>query len=167
MVHKMTPLSNPRLLIFFTIIAALPLMGLLAFKAYSPIMGSALTGLGCWISYRLYRFASPYLKTMITTSDDGITFTLPKEGDTHFPYGDIALSGRCTSERGKPFLFAYNPKRDKLITIPYEYHDMKTLQEEFERKTNFENFHFTAGRTIHDVLKERYPEVLERKKDID
>jgi len=164
MVHKMTPLSNPRLLIFFAIITALPLLGLLAFKTYSSVVGAVLTGLGCWLSYRLYRFANPFLKTMITTSDEGITFTLPNEGATNFLYGDIALSGRCTSDRGKPFLFAYNPSRDKLITIPYEYEDMKGLQAELERKTSFEDFHVQQGRSINDILRERFPEVLERTK---
>ena len=165
MIHKMTPISNPRLFIFYSIMLGMPLLGALSFKVYPPIVAALLTGAGCFLSYRFFKFAQPFLSTRITTTEEGITFTLPKEGDVVFTWKEITLAGKCLLPNGKPFIFAYHLGRDKLITIPFEYQDMKGLQAELEKKTSFETFKFEAGRSIHDVLTERYPEILERKKN--
>ena len=154
----MTIASNPRLLVFFTVLAALPLAGLSAFSYLPPIGGGAALGIGLFLSYRLYRFALPYLATKITTEESGLTLSLPGEGDVTIPWTEVSLSGRCTQTRGKPFLFVYHAGRDKLIAIPYEYSGMKGLESDLSEKTPFEAFHFLPGMNLRKVLEERFPE---------
>ncbi len=157
MVHRMTPLSNPRLFIFYGLLVSFPLAGLYVFSRLPLLPGSVALAAGAFMSYRLMRFARPYLGTKVTTSSEGLTFTLPGEGDLAFPWSEVSLSGRCTSARGKPFIFAYHAGRDRLISIPYEYTDMKTLEEELASRTPFETFHFPPGSGIRAVLQERFP----------
>ena len=157
MIHRMTPASNPRLFLFYTLLVAFPAAGLSAFSYLPPLAGAAAFAVGAFFSYRLYRFAVPYLGTRITTDEAGVTFTLPGEGDVTFPWKEVSLSGKCTSARGKPFVFAYHAGRDRLISIPYEYTDMKGLETELAEKTPFETFHFLPGMNLRGILQERFP----------
>ncbi len=158
MTHRMTVTSNPRLLIFYSLLGAFPLSGLYAFSRIPPLAGAAALAVGAFLSYRLYRFAMPYLGTKIVTGEDGITFTLPGEGDLVFPWNEVSLTGKCTAARGKPFVFAYHAGRDRLISIPYEYTDMKGLESELAEKAPFETFHFLPGMSLRAVLRERFPQ---------
>ena len=153
----MTVISNPRLFIFFTITAALPIAGASTFANFPKLFATAATALGCYLSYRLYRFAKPFLSTQIVTSGDTAVFTLPGEGDTVLPWSEINLAGKCSTKKGQSFLFVYHKERDKLITIPYEYQNMKGLQKTLEEKTPFESFFFEQGMSLRGVLQERFP----------
>jgi hypothetical protein len=161
MIHRMTLTSNPRLIIFFTILTGLPLSGAASFNFFPPTLAAGALALGGFLSYKLYRFAQPYLGTKIETGKDAILFSLPGEGDLAFPWKEVSLSGRCTAYRGRPFVFVYHAGRDKLITIPYEYTDMKGLESTLEEKSPFEIFHFEPGMTLRAILKERFPQNAE------
>jgi hypothetical protein len=158
MIHRMTLTSNPRLLIFFTILIGLPLSGAASFSYFPTAVAAGALAIGGFLSYRLYRFALPYLGTKIETRENDILFSLPGEGDVSFPWKKVSLSGRCTAYRGRPFVFVYHAGRDKLITIPYEYTDMKGLESALEEKSPFEIFHFEPGMTLRGILKERFPQ---------
>jgi hypothetical protein len=155
----MTVLSNPRLFIFITKVVALPLAGASTFSRIPKLFATAATALGSYLTYRLYRFAKPFLATKIETTEEKAVFTLPGEGDTVLPWPKIDLAGRCSTKKGSPFLFVYSKDSDKLITIPFEYENMKMLQKTLEEKTPFETFFFEPGMSLRAVLRDRFPGV--------
>lgn len=158
MIHRMTPLSNPRLFIFYSLLVSFPLAGFFVFTRLPPMPGAAALAAGAFLSYRLMRFAKPYLETKIITGEEGITFTLPGQGDETFPWEEISLSGKCTHTKGRSFIFTYNAGRDRLISIPYEYTDMAALEDELAARTPYEVFFFPPGASIRGVIQERFPQ---------
>jgi hypothetical protein len=155
MTHDMTWRSNPRLLVFFLILAALPLGGLALYPRLPQIAGGLVIGLCLFIDYRLFRFARPYLKTRIITNETAATICLPNQEEV-FLWAEVTLSGKCVFERGRPFIFLYHLERDRIITIPYEYTDMPGLEKALSEKAPYEVFRLSSVEDLRQILHDRY-----------
>ena len=150
----MTLKSNPRLLVFYFILAAIPLGAFMLYPRVSQIVGSLLIGISFFIDYKLFRFAQPYLKTKIITGESGVTVFLAGQ-EENFPWPEITLSGKFHFQKtGKPSMFLYHLERDRIITIPYEYRDMNSLEQALMEKAPFEVF--PPGTDIRQIIVERY-----------
>ena|GEM_PF-1339101 len=152
MTHSMTLRSNPRLLIFYSILALLPIGALALYPRFPPIAGGLILGASLFLDFKLFGFARPYLNTRIITAEDSITVFLAGSEEV-FPWKEINLSGKCAL-RGKPFLFFYHLGKDRIITIPREYTDMRELEKTLEENTPFEAF--APGVDIQEVIYERF-----------
>jgi len=120
----------------------------------SPIIGSVVIGVSVFIDYKLYRFAQPYLKTKIVTDESGVTVFLAGQEET-FPWEEIVFSGKIFVQKsGKPFIFLYHLGKDRVITIPYEYTNMKSLEQTLTEKTPFETI--PPGVDLRKIIIERY-----------
>ena len=148
----MTLRSNPRLIVFYSILVLLPLGALMLYPRFHPIVGGLVLGASLFIDFKLVGFARPYLKTKIITDDASITVFLSREEET-LSWKEITLSGKCTLRR-KYFLFLYHLGKDRIITIPYEYTSMKDLERTLKENTLFEAFPPEVD--IRSVIYERY-----------
>ena len=157
----MTIRSNPRLLIFYGILLLLPFGALMLYQNFHPLVGGLLLGASIFIDYKLYGFAKPYISTRVTTSDDYITVYLVRTEET-FSWEEITLCGKWTF-RGKPILFIYNLEKDRIITVPYEYTNMKDLEKTLKEKTAFEIF--SSEVDIRQVIYERFHAGKEKGKE--
>jgi hypothetical protein len=155
MTHNITWRSNPRLLIFFLLLVALPLGGIAFYPHLPQLAGGLVIGLCLFVDYRLFRFAQPYLKTNIITDETAATIHLPNQEEV-FPWAEITLSGKCIFERGRPFVFLYHRGRDRVITIPYEYTDMPGLEKTLSEKTPYEVFRLASVIELRQTLHDRY-----------
>jgi hypothetical protein len=148
----MTFRSNPRLFIFYVILAALPLGALALYPRVSQVAGGLILGVSLFVDYRLFRFAQPYLKTKIVTGEADIRVYLAG-GEEVFPWEEITLSGKC-GFKGKTFVFLYHKGKDRIITIPYEYSAMPDLEKTLAEKTSYEVFPSDAD--IRRIIYDRY-----------
>jgi hypothetical protein len=148
----MTFRSNPRILIFYSILVALPLGALALYQRVPQIAGGLILAASLFVDYKLLRFAQPYLKTKIITAEPNIRVYLAGKEET-FAWEEVTLSGKCEF-RGRPFVFLYHLGRDRIITIPYEYSDMSNLEKTLMEKTPYEIF--PPGVDIRRVIYERY-----------
>ncbi|MDR1625969.1 MAG: hypothetical protein LBT33_05455 [Spirochaetia bacterium] len=155
MTHTITWRSNPRLLLFYFLLAALPLGGLAFYPHLSQVMGGIVLAASFFIDYRLFRFARPYLKTKIVTGETDAVIHLPNQEEI-FPWTEITLSGKCLLERGRPFIFLYHRGKDRVITIPYEYTDMPGLEKTLSEKTPYEVFQLSSAMDLRQILHDRY-----------
>jgi hypothetical protein len=152
----MTLRSNPRLLVFFLILGALPLGALALYPRLPQLAGGLVLGLCLFIDYKLFRFARPYLKTKIVTDETALTVYLPNQEES-FPWAEITLSGKCVfAGGGRPFLFLYHLGRDRIITIPREYADMPVLEKTLAEKTPYEVLQLSSAQELRQTLHDRY-----------
>jgi hypothetical protein len=147
--------SNPRLLIFYFILAGLPAVSLFLYARLPQLAGAAVLGLSFFLDYKLFRSARPYLKTKIVTEESSVTIFLAGQEAT-FPWTEVALSGKCNQTGGKPFLFLYHLKEDKIITVPYEYTDMPGLENTLAERTHYEVFQLLPGMDVRKILHDRF-----------
>jgi len=141
-------------LIFYTILAAIPLAALALFQNLPPIVGPLVLGGSFFAVYKLYKYAQPYLNTKIITDDEGITVFLAGQ-EERFSWNEVSLSGKFYFQKtGKPFLFLYNLGKDRIITIPHEYKDMAQLEKVFIEKTPYEII--PPGIDIREVIVDRF-----------
>jgi hypothetical protein len=157
MTHDMTLRSNPRLLLFYCILAALPLGAIMLYPRLPQFMGAGLLALSFFIDYKLFRFAQPYLKTKVVTDESAVTIFLAGQEES-FSWTEITLCGKCVPQvkGGRPFVFVYHLGKDRIITIPYEYSDMRGLESTLAEKAPYEVFPLSSGMDIRQILHDRY-----------
>jgi hypothetical protein len=151
----MTLRSNPRLLIFFLILAALPLGALALYPRLPQFVGAAVLGLSLFIDFKIFCFAQPYIKTRIVTDESAITIYLAKEEEI-FAWTEVALAGKCIFKNGRPFIFLYHLGKDKIITIPYEYTGMRNLEKTVSEKVPYEILELSSSMELRQLLHDRY-----------
>ena len=155
MIHKITFGSNPRLLLFYAILAALPFGGIMLYSNMPGIPGAIGMALSFFLAYKLFRFAHPFIKTHVITTDSDITVALAKQ-EIVFPWSEITLSGKCIPKKGRTFIFLYHLGEDRIVTIPYEYTNMAAMESALAEKTTFETFQVSLPMDIREILHDRY-----------
>jgi hypothetical protein len=153
----MTLRSNPRLLIFYLILAALPLGGLSLYSRLPQLVGGLVIGVCIFIDYGLFRFARPFLRTKVTTTETTVSVQLPNQEEV-FAWEEVTLSGKCLIEGrgGRSFIFLYNLERDRILTVPYEYTDMPGLEKTLSERTPYEVFQLSSAMELQRIIQERY-----------
>ena len=152
--HTITIASNPRMIILFLIVIALPAAGILLLIFAGTLPGILALAGAAYLDYLLLRFFRNHMNSWVETSDTELACRMPDGDLLVFPWDQVTVAGHCTQQRGRPFLFIYKEKADKLVTIPKEYGDFETLSSTIKQRTPFHEFSLGRGETIQDRLKQ-------------
>ena len=156
--HTITIASNPRMIILFLIVIALPAAGILLLIFAGTLLGIIALAGAAYLDYLLMRFFRNHMNSWVETSDTELVCRMPDGDLLVFPWDQISAAGYCTQQRGRPFLFIYKEKTDKLVTIPKEYGGfenlLSTIKQRIPQQTPFQALSLGRGETIQDRLKQ-------------
>ena len=152
--HTITISSNPRMVILFLVMLALPTAGVLLLIFAGTLLGIIALAGAAYLDYTMLRFFRNHMKSWVETSDTELKCQMPDGDLLVFSWDQVTAAGYCTQERGRPFLFVYREEGDKLVTIPKEYGDFDTLHSTIKKRTSFEELFLSRGETIQDRLKQ-------------
>jgi hypothetical protein len=156
MTHRVTVASNPRMLLLAPVLLALPASGVLLLVYAGTLVGILALAGSAYLDYTMIRFLYRNLRSRVVTSDAQISCRLPGGEDLVFPWRAITAAGYCTQPRGRSFLFVYDQKMDKIVTIPDEYSLFGELKSELRRRVPpaiFQELSLEAGQTIQERLR--------------
>lgn len=154
MKHTITLTSNPRLIILFLIVIALPAAGVLLLIFAGTLLGIIALAAAAYLDYSMLRFFRNHMKSWVETTDTELKCRMPDGDLLVFSWDQVTAAGYCTQERGRPFLFVYREEGDKLVTIPKEYGDFEALFATIKQRTPFQELSLRRGETIQERLKE-------------
>ena len=154
MKHTITLTSNPRLIILFLIVIALPAAGVLLLVFAGTLLGIIARAAAAYLDYSMLRFFRNHLNSWVETTDTELKCRMPDGEMLVFSWDQVTAAGYCTQERDRPFLFVYREEGDKLVTIPKEYGDFQTLLSAIKERTPFQELTLSRGETIQERLKQ-------------
>ena len=154
MKHTITLTSNPRLIILFLIVIALPAAGVLLLVFAGTLIGIIALAAAAYLDYSMLRFFRNHLNSWVETTDTELKCRMPDGEMLVFSWDQVTAAGYCTQERDRPFLFVYREEGDKLVTIPKEYGDFQTLLSAIKERTPFQELTLSRGETIQEHLKQ-------------
>ena len=154
MKHTITLTSNPRLIILFLIVIALPAAGVLLLVFAGTLIGIIALAAAAYLDYSMIRFFRNHLNSWVETTDTELKCRMPDGEMLVFSWDQVTAAGYCTQERDRPFLFVYREEGDKLVTIPKEYGDFQTLLSAIKERTPFQELTLSRGETIQERLKQ-------------
>jgi hypothetical protein len=154
MKHTITLTSNPRMIILFLIVIALPAAGVLLLIFAGALLGIIALAAAAYLDYSMLRFFRNHMKSWVETTDTELKCRMPDGELLVFSWDQVTAAGYCTQERGRPFLFVYREEGDKLVTIPKEYGDFEALFATIKQRTHFQELSLRRGETIQERLKE-------------
>ena len=154
MKHTITLTSNPRMIILFLIVIALPAAGILLLIFAGTLLGIIALAAAAYLDYSILRFFSNHMKSWVETTDSELKCQMPDGELLVFSWDQVTAAGYCTQERGRPFLFVYREKGDKLVTFPKEYGDFEALFATIKQRTPFQELTLSRGETIQERLKQ-------------
>ena len=157
--HTITLTSNPRMILLFLVVIALPAAGILLLIFAGTLIGLIALAGAAYLDYSMLRFFGNHMKSWVETSEAELKCRMPDGELLVFPWDQVTAAGYCTQERGRPFLFVYREEGDKLVTIPREYGDFQILysaiqQRILRQEKSFHEFSLGRGETIQDRLKQ-------------
>ncbi len=156
--HTITITSNPRMIILFLIVIVLPAAGILLLILAGTLLGIIALAGAAYLDYLLLRFFRNHMNSWVETSDTELVCQMPDGDLLAFPWDQVSAAGYCTQQQGRPFLFIYKEKGDKLVTIPKEYGNFETLsstiKQRIPQQTPFQALSLSRGETIEQRLKQ-------------
>ena len=152
--HTITLTSNPRMILLFLIVIALPAVGVLLLIFAGTLVGIIALAAAAYLDYSMLRFLRNHMKSWVETTDSELKCQMPDGELLVFSWDQITAAGYCIQERARPFLFVYREEGDKLVTIPREYGDFQALYEAVEQRTEFQQLSLGRGETIQERLKQ-------------
>jgi hypothetical protein len=152
--HTITIASNPRMIILFLMVIALPVAGVLLLVFAGTLLGIIALAGAAYLDYTMLRFFRNHLKSWVETTDTELKCRMPDGELLVFSWDQVTVAGYCTQERGRPFLFVNREERDKLVTIPKEYGDFEILFSTIKGRTPFQELALSRGETIQERLKQ-------------
>lgn len=157
MTHRVTIASNPRMLLLLPLLLALPAAGVLLLVYAGRLLGLLGLAAAAYLDFVLIRFLYRNLRTRVVSSDTQLTCRLAGGEELVFPWAAITAAGYCTQPRARPFLFIYDAKMDKIVTIPDEYSGFAELKSLLRRRVAEGAFHelsLEAGEPIQRRLRQ-------------
>jgi len=152
--HTITLTSNPRMIVLFLIVIALPAAGVLLLIFAGTLLGIIALAAAAYLDYSMLRFFRNHMNSWVETTDTELKCRMPDGELLDFSWNQVTAAGYCTQERGRPFLFVYREEGDKLVTIPKEYGDFQTLLSAIRERTPFQELSLSRGETIQERLKQ-------------
>ncbi len=156
MTYRVSVRANPRILILYFVIPALPAAGVLFTVLVDRIIGIIGLAVGGYMSYQLAKFLGSHLKSYIETSEEALRCRTTANTEIVLPWGSVSHAGQCFPEKGPDYLFVYSKADDKLLTIPREYAGFDQLREEIRGRVGegvFRELALTAEESLQDRLK--------------
>lgn len=111
------------------------------YHVFLGILALAVTG---FISYHLVKFFVNTLKSHVRTSDDGMICATAMGSEMSVSWDDLTHAGWYTTDSGYRELFVYAEGEDQLLTIPPQYEEMSTLEEEILDRSGLEPLSLTG-----------------------
>lgn len=105
---------------------------------YHVVLGIVAVAVTAFISYHLVKFFANTLKSHVRTSDDGMVCATAMGSETSISWDDLTHAGWYTTDGGYRELFVYAEGEDQLLTIPPQYENMGTLEEEILDRSGLE-----------------------------
>ena len=155
MIHRMTLTSNKRLILLYTSLVLLPLIGLSTFRFLSPVWAIVCLGICLFLDRSLYRLAKPFLNSTIESLEDRIVISVPGYDAVEVAFNEVDLAGEFQI-KGKPALFLYKKEADQLYTLPDEYTGFNDLRTLLSSRLPFEEIPAGSVPDLKDILKQRY-----------
>ncbi len=155
MIYKLSLKSNPKLIVLYIFVAALPAFGLLLLVIAGPLPGLISIAVTGFISYQISKVIKPVVKSKIHTHDDGLTFFLTDGEIERYFWDKITHIGTCETEKGQKTLYIYIEPEDRFMIIPDEYTGIMDLAVEVAEQTSLTPGHsvLKEGETAKDALK--------------
>ena len=152
--HTITVSSNPRMILLFLIMIALPGAGVLLLIFAGTLLGIIALAAAAYLDYSMLRIFRNHRNSWVETSEGELKCRLPDGELLAFSWDQVTAAGYCTQERDRPFLFVYREAGDKLVKIPKEYSDFDALLSTIRERTPFQELSLAKSETIEQRLKQ-------------
>jgi hypothetical protein len=155
-VYKVSVRANPRILVLYLVIPALPAAAVLFTVLVDRTVGIIGLAIGAYVSYQLAKFLRSHLRSYIETGEEALRCRTTANTEIVLSWGSISHAGHCFPEKGPDYLFVYSEQDDKLLTIPKEYAGFDQLREEIRGRVGqgiFRELALTAEETLAGRLK--------------
>jgi hypothetical protein len=157
--YRLTFRTNPRMLLLPVVLVGLIALGALAWRYAGAVVGIVVLAIGVYLDVQIVRFLAKHLGSWVRTTDQGLSCRLPDGSTLHFDWKNLTRGGICRGSGSRPFLFLYDEKQDRLLSIPNEYNHFAELEEEIRalvpKGTAFEEVRLGRGEMIEDWLKQK------------
>lgn len=153
MIHRMTPISNKRLILLYGTLVLLPVLGLAAFRFLPSLGAFAVLALCLLLARGLYRLARPYIQSTIESMEDRLIISVPGQDPVHVLFDTIDLAGEFQIQ-GIPALFLYGKEQDRLYTFPREYTGFEALRELLRSHLSFETLPARSTKELKQILRQ-------------
>ena len=159
MLYRLTFGTNPRMLLLPVVLVGLLALGVLAWRYAGAVVGIVVLAIGIYLDVQIVRFLAKHLRSWVRTTEQGLSCRLPDGSSLHFDWENLSRTGICRGSGSRPFLFLYDEKQDRLLSIPNEYGHFAELEEEIRNRAPkgvpFEEVRLGKGELIEDWLKEK------------
>jgi hypothetical protein len=155
-IYRVSVRANPRILVIFVAIPALPAVGLLLLLSVNPLIGIIGIAVGGYMAWQLGKFLRSHMRSRVETGDDELRCHTTANDEIVLPWTAITHAGRCFPEKAPDYLFVYNAGDDRLLTIPKEFSGFEALAAEIRQRVApgvFRELTLTAEETLKDRLK--------------
>jgi hypothetical protein len=111
----MTLSSNKRLILLYTILVILPLIGLSTFRFLSPVWAIVCLGICLFLDRSLYRLAKPFLNSTIESLEDRIVISVPGYDAVEVAFNEVDLAGEFQIKGNQP---CFCTKKEGISSTP-------------------------------------------------
>lgn len=156
MTYRVSLRANPRILVLFVAIPALPVAGVLLTLFVDRTIGIIGLAAGSYLSYHLTKYLSSHLRSYIETGDDELKCKTTSGDEIVLRWSSISHAGQCLPQKGADYLFVYSNDDDRLLTIPKGYSGYEKLREEIRKRVGpslFRELVLVAEESLKDRLK--------------
>lgn len=155
MEHRVTLLSNPRLLGIPAIIVALLAGSAWLYTLLGPVWGLVAVGLAIFMDLRLGTVLKNILASGIETTPDGVHVTLSNGRGFYLSVAEISVAGSF-SLQGRPGIFLFADEKDQFFSCPDHFTHFPELLAWLKEKLPFEEHPELDMAGVKALLKERY-----------
>jgi hypothetical protein len=157
--YRLSFRTNPRMVLLPVVLVGLVAIGVLAWRYAGTVAGIVVLAIALYLDVQIVRFLASHLRSWVKTTAEGLSARLPDASTLDFDWKNLTHAGLCQRAGSRPFVFLYDERRDRLLSIPNEYSNFAELNEEIRRRlpsgTSFEELRLAKGEMIEDWMKSR------------
>jgi hypothetical protein len=155
-IYRVSVRANPRILVIFAALPALPAAGVLLLVFVDRWIGLLGLAVGGYMAWHLGKFLTSHMRSRVETGEKELRCRTTANDEIVLPWSSITHAGQCFPVKGPDYLFVYSSGDDRLLTIPKEYSGYQGLAAEVRQRVApgvFRELTLTAEETLKDRLK--------------
>jgi hypothetical protein len=160
-VYRITPHAQPRLLVFYAIMALIVAAGAASILLVGPLIGLIILAASLFIAWSMLKVVRRQLSMRVETLTDEILFVQHGDEKLSFPWEKIFVAGFSHETEGSGRkrravrrLFIYNEQDDRVISLTDEFECLDGLAAELREHAPFRELTLEEGQTLKERLRE-------------
>jgi hypothetical protein len=150
MVHRVSILRNPRIILLLAGMLAMPAAAILVLLYLQWLAGLVALAVTVWLDIGLARTLRTQLRSSVATTEGGLTVVSSDGTTIEIPWKRLTAAGLST-QRGNPeMLFLYEKKKGRLLVVPAVYGRLAELERAIRAHAAFHRLQLGPGEKLED-----------------